>query len=81
MNLNEAQEILNKAGYLLEDKYIQESYKNEIPDDTMELALEVLNHFCYDLDWDVYTLAEMGEDWLKDYLRELNDKEMRIACV
>ena len=62
-------------------KKVQESSKNLIPDDTMELAEEVFNHFCYDLDWDVYTLAEMGEDWLKDYLRELNDKEMRIACV
>ena len=62
-------------------KKVQESYKNEISDDVMELAEEVFNHFCYDLDWDVYTLAEMGEDWLKDYLRELNDKEMRIACV
>lgn len=47
----------------------------------MELALEILNHSCYDLDWDVYELAEMGEDWLKDYLQELNDKEMRIACM
>ena len=62
-------------------KKVQESSKNLISDDTMELAEEVFNHFCYDLDWDVYTLAEMGEDWLKDYLRELNDKEMRIACV
>lgn len=62
-------------------KKVQESYKNEIPDDVMELAEEVLNHSFYDLDWDVYTLAEMGKDWLKDYLQELNDKEMRIACM
>ena len=62
-------------------KNVQESYKNEIPDDVMELAEEVLNHSFYDLDWDVYELAEMGEDWLKDYLQELNDKEMRIACM
>lgn len=47
----------------------------------MELAEEVLNHSFYDLDWDVYTLAEMGKDWLKYYLQELNDKEMRIACM
>lgn len=62
-------------------KKVQESYKNEIPDDVMELAEEVLNHSFYDLDWDVYTLAEMGKNWLKDYLQELNDKEMRIACM
>ena len=62
-------------------KKVEESYKNEIPDDVMELAEEVLNHSFYDLDWDVYELAEMGEDWLKDYLQELNDKEMRIACM
>ena len=75
---------LNKPGLfkrIFGKKKVQESYKNEIPDDVMELAEEVFNHFCYDLDWDVYTLAEMGKDWLKDYLRELNDKEMRIACV
>ena len=52
-----------------------ESYKNEIPDDVMELAEEVLNHSFYDLDMDVYELAEMGKDWLKDYLQELNDKD------
>ena len=52
-----------------------ESYKNEIPDDVMELAEEVLNHSFYDLDMDVYALAEMGKDWLKDYLQELNDKD------
>ena len=62
-------------------KKVEESYKNEIPDDVMELAEEVLTHSFYDLDWDVYELAEMGEDWLKDYLQELNDKEMRIACM
>ena len=62
-------------------KKVEESYKNEIPDNVMELAEEVLNHSFYDLDWDVYELAEMGEDWLKDYLQELNDKEMRIACM
>ena len=66
---------------LFGNKNVQESYKNEIPDNVMELAEEVLNHSCYDLDWDVYTLAEMGEDWLKDYLRELNDKEMYRACM
>lgn len=43
MNINEAQKILNKAGYLLEDKYMDEM--------------------------------------LKDYLRELNDKEMYRACM
>ena len=41
----------------------------------MELAEEVLNHSFYDLYWDVYTLAEMGKDWLKYYLQELNDKD------
>jgi hypothetical protein len=74
----------NKPGFfkrIFGKKKVEESYKNEIPDDVMELALEVLNHSCYDLDWDVYELAEMGEDWLKDYLRELNDKEMRRACM
>ena len=38
--------------------------------------IETSNIYC-----DVYTLAEMGEDWLKDYLRELNDKEMYRACM
>jgi hypothetical protein len=74
----------NKPGFfkrIFGKKNVQESYKNEIPDDVMELAEEVLNHSFYDLDWDVYTLAEMGKDWLKDYLQELNDKEMRIACM
>ena len=74
----------NKPGFfkrIFGKKKVEESYKNEIPDDIMELALEILNHSYYDLDWDVYELAEMGEDWLKDYLQELNDKEMRIACM
>ena len=68
--------------YFKQAKEIQqnESYKNEIPDDVMDLALEVYNHSCYNLDYDVYQLAEMGEDWLKEELNELNDKEMRIAC-
>lgn len=62
-------------------KKVQESYKNEIPDDIMELAEEVYNHSCYNLDYDIYQLAEMGEDWLKDLLNELNDREMRRACM
>jgi hypothetical protein len=80
----EALKKMMKPGFfkrLFGKKNVQESYKNEIPDNVMELAEEVLNHSCYDLDWDVYTLAEMGEDWLKDYLRELNDKEMYRACM
>ena len=69
--------------YFKEAKEIQqnESYKNEIPDDVMDLVLEVYNHSCYNLDYDVYQLAEMSEDWLKDLLNELNDREMRRACM
>jgi len=72
MELNEAIKTLENAGLIVED---------QIPDNVMELALEVLHHSFYDLDMDVYALAEMGEDWLKDYLQELNDKEMRFACM
>lgn len=79
----EALKKLMKPGFFkcLFGKKVQESYKNETPDEVIELALEVFKHSCYDLDWDVYTLAEMGKDWLKDYIQELNDKEMRRACM
>lgn len=80
----EALKKLMKLGFfkrLFGKKKVQESYKNENPDEVIELALKVFKHSCYDLDLDVYALAEMGKDWLKDYLQELNDTEMSRDCI
>lgn len=75
MRLDEAKQILKDAGYLLEGIH------EKITPEKHELIRKIISHPCYDLDLMYVQLAEMDEDWLKNYLEELYDKEMRRACM
>lgn len=58
-----------------------ESFEGEVSPKKQELIEAILNHSCYDLDWSYYQLADKDEEWLRDYLNVLNDREMRRACM
>jgi len=73
-----ADKISDKTGYKAALKKIKESSD---PDDFYILYKMTINGQDYKLYAGEEDFTIAGEDWLKDYLRELNDKEMYRACM
>lgn len=72
MNLNEAKELLENNGYIVE------ASKNLISPDVDELVNDIMAHPCFDQyadEWDYYSLAQMDIEWLKEFLDELEMQE------
>ena len=73
MRLDEAKQILKKAGYIIEDS------KNLISPDVDELVNDIMAHPCFEQyadEWDYYSLAQMDIEWLKEFLDELETQEV-----
>lgn len=72
MRLDEAKQILNNAGYLVE------ASKNLISPDIDELVNDIMAHPCFDQyadSWDYDSLVQMDVEWLKEFLDELETQE------
>lgn len=72
MQLDEAITELEEHGYIVE------ASKNLISPEVDELVNDIMAHPCFDQyadEWDYYSLAQMGIEWLKEFLNELETQE------